>query len=501
MDVHEAAVDALLRWKTDPVAFVREVFKAEPDAWQMEALEAFPRSQRLAMKAAKGPGKTAVLAWLIWNFMATRPHPKVAATSITEDNLADNLWSELAKWQQRSPFLRQHFTWTRTRIVCNESPETWFCAARTWPKHADAQRQAETLAGLHADHCLFVLDESGGIPQAVMTTAEAVLASGIETKVVQSGNPTTLDGPLYRACVTDRALWTVIEITGDPDNPKRSPRIDIEWARQQIATYGRENPWVAVNVLGQFPPASLNALLGVEDVQDAMKRHLRPDAYQWAQKRLGVDVARFGDDRTVLFPRQGLASFVPRVMRHGRGTSVSVDIATAVLAAKARWGAETVLFDATGGWAAGAVDVLRAGGEFPIDIQFHAPADDPRYANRRAELWFAMAKWVQEGGALPPVPELLGELITPTYTFVNGKLQLEPKDQIKQRLGRSPDLADALALTFGLADQPAQMTSGLGYVRAQGSMRIEAEFDPYRAEIFTGRSNARAAQDFDPFRS
>ncbi len=474
------AVETLARWKALPSVFVREAFDVEPDAWQIEALSAFPSVNRLAMKAAKGPGKTTVLAWLIWNFLVTRPYAKVAVTSITEDNLVDNLWPELAKWQGRSPLLRAMFDWQKTRIVCREAPETWFCAARTWPKHADPQRQAETLAGLHADYTLFVLDESGGIPQAVMTTAEAILATGVECKVVQAGNPTTLDGPLYRACVTDRHLWRVVEITGDPDDPKRSPRIDLAWAREQIATYGRENPWVMVNVLGEFPPASLNALLGPEDVQAAMRRHLTDDKYTWAQKRLGVDVARFGDDRTVLFPRQGLAAFRPRVMRHDRGSAVSTDIATAVLAAKARWGSELEIFDATGGWAAGAVDVLHASGGGPISVQFHAPADDPRIANRRAEMRFGMAEWVKRGGALPPLPELVGELTTPTYTFVNGKFQLEPKDQVKQRLGRSPDLADALALTFGLPDMPS---AAIGFsVGRRGIGHALTDFDPFRRD-------------------
>jgi hypothetical protein len=128
-------------------------------------------------------------------------------------------------------------------ISAKESSETWFVTARTWPKQADTHRQAETLAGLHAEHVLFVLDESGSIPQAVMATAEAVLATGADAKIVQAGNPTTLDGPLYRACVTEEHLWSVVSMTGDPDDQKRSPRVSLEWARQQIATYGRDNPW------------------------------------------------------------------------------------------------------------------------------------------------------------------------------------------------------------------------------------------------------------------
>ena len=469
-----AEIATLHRWRWRPIEFVREVFKIEPDTWQAEALAAFPYVQRLGFKACKGPGKTAVLAWLGWNFLATRPAPKIGATSISEDNIDDNLWPEMAKWQAQSPFLAQQFTWTKSRIFLTDDPANWFMAKRTWPKTADPQRQADTLAGLHADFIMFLLDESGSIPQALMTTAEAILSSCIEGKIVQAGNPTSLEGPLYRACTHDRHLWTIIEITGDPDDPKRSPRISLEWARQQIASYGRDNPWVMVNVLGQFPPASLNALIGVEEVMAAMTRHLIITQYEHAQKRLGIDVARFGDDRTVIFPRQGKAAFRPRIMRHARGSAASVDIATAVIRAKVHWGSEAEFIDATGGWAAGASDILQDSG-YPVhNVQFAAPALDRRYYNRRAEMWFAMAAAIKAGGALPNLPEMVAELTTPTYTFRKGQFLLEEKDQVKARLGRSPDLADALATTYALPEMPAR---ALAHLRT--AAHAERDADPF----------------------
>ena len=329
---------------------------------------------------------------------------------------------------------------------------------------------------------MFVMDEAGSIPQSIAVTAEAALATGVDTKLVIAGNPTSLDGPLYAAAVTHRHLWAVSHVTGDPDDPTRSPRISLEWARQQIESYGRDNPWCMVNVLGRFPPASLNSLLGPDEVQAAMQRHLHVTQFDWAQKRLGVDVARYGDDRTCIFPRQGMASFRPRVMRHERGSAVSVDIASATMAAKAQWGSEVEIFDGTGGWSAGALDILSVGGVHALSVQFHAPANDPRFVNRRAEMWWLMAEWVKKGAALPPLPELVGELCTPTYMFHNGRFQLEAKDQIKKRLGRSPDLADALALTFGIPDQPAALAHG-GTVRQEPGKAL-IEFDPFRTEAW-----------------
>jgi hypothetical protein len=208
-----------------------------------------------------------------------------------------------------------------------------------------------------------------------------------------------------------------------------------------------------------------------------MHRHLRADQYEWAQKRLGIDVARFGDDRTVIFPRQGMASFKPIVMRHARNSAVSVEIANKVLAAKAKWSSELELVDASGGWSLGFVDVMRANGYPPIEVQFGGAPIDPRYRNRRAEMWVAMSEWVQRGGALFHMPELIAELTVPTYSFSGGKFVLEEKDQIKKRLGRSPDLADALALTFAMPEMPRGLSDARGSVG-----KTLHEFDPY-AEI------------------
>jgi phage terminase large subunit len=448
------------RWRADPVAFVREQFAIEPDAWQLDVLAAFadPLKPRISMQACAGPGKTAVLAWCGWNFITCYAekgeHPKGAAVSIDATNLETNLWPELAKWRDRSAFLRTAFTWTKTRIFANDHPETWFLAARTFPKTANADEQGKTLAGLHSKYPLFLIDESGAMPTTIMRAAEQALANCTFGKIVQAGNTLSREGMLYAAATTLAHQWYIVRITADPDDPQRTPRVSLDWARQQIATYGRENPWVQAYVLGQFPPNSLNTLLGDDDVRAAMQRELPKEVYNWAQARLGVDVARFGDDRTVIFPRQGKRAFQPTIMRHARDSAVSTDIATTVLRERVTYGAPVTVMDATGGWAAGARDVLLAADPNypPVSVQFHTSGLDARYTNRRAEMWFQAAEWVKAGGWLPNIPELIGELSTPTYTYVNGKFQIEPKDQVKQRLGRSPDLADALALTFGVPE-------------------------------------------------
>lgn len=477
-DVAKAKLEA---WRRHPDVMVRELFGIEPDAWQLDVLQAFPQHNRLCMVACKGPGKTATDAWLCWNYLLTRQDAQIAATSISGDNLRDGLWKELAFWQSKSPLLKALFEWSAERVVSRERPATWWASARKWSKSANPTQQAQTLAGLHAKYMMFLIDEASGVPMGVVAAAEAVLSGGAKAKLVLSGNPESKTGPLYRAAVIDRALWFVVRVTGDPDDPKRSPRVDLEWARQLIASYGRDNPWVMVNVLGEFPPAAFNALLSVEEVEAAMRRHLKRDRFEWAQRRLGIDVARFGDDRTVIFPRQGPVAFKPIVMRHARDESVSVMIANRVAHAKAQWGSELELMDATGGWGAGARDVLVATGIPVHQVQFGAPARERDvYANQRAEIWFAMAKWIREGGVLPNLPEIVGELTEPTYVYSpKGQIQVEPKKLVKERIGRSPDLADALAVTFGYPEQPGA-SGQAAIVEALGSRKALHDWDPYQ---------------------
>lgn len=496
------AAAKLASWREPPYGacrFVQDQFGATPDSWQEETLVAFcdPTIQRLSLQACAGPGKTCVMAWCGWYFLGTQvsqdgtgfEHPKGLATSITAVNLRDNLWAELAKWQARSEFLRRAFTWTANRIFQQEHEATWFLAARSWPKTGTAEEQGRTFSGLHGRNVLVLVDESGAIPPTVLRAGEQALANTHFGKIVQGGNPISLEGMLYEAATRLRHLWFIIRITGDPDDPKawvNAPRVanvpqgqqsPADWAREQIRTYSRENPWVKAYILGEFPPSSINTLLTLEEVTAAMARELAPDDYQWSQKRLGVDVARFGDDRTVIFARQGPNARVPGSPVIMRGAPTT-DIAARVYNAKAKWRSELELLDDTGHWGHGVLDQLRVAGAPAHAVVFHAPAINPRFKNRRAEMWIAMAEAIKKVVALPAhLPELVGELTTPTYTFHNGTFLLEDKDQIKARLGRSPDLADALALTYALPDMPDSMF--LERVLEQ-PQQAEIDYDPYR---------------------
>lgn len=445
---------AIKRWREQPQLMVRELFGVTPDPWQDDALEQFPSAPRMAMKASKGVGKTGLEAWLAWNFLLTRPHPNIAATSISADNLRDNLWKEMAHWRNKSPLLQSLFEWQSERIFYREHKATWFMTARSWPKTADQEALGNTLAGLHSDYIMFIMDESGAMPVPILMSADAALSSCVEGHILQAGNTNSLEGSLYEACVRRKHMWCVIQITGDPDDPKRSPRVDIEWARELIRSYGRDNPHVKVMVLGEWPTASINALIGPEEVEAAFERKYQQHDIDHAARVLGVDVARQGDDVSCIFPRQGLVAFKPKILRNVTGIVGGGQVARTW----ADWGADAVFVDNTGGFGASWIDILATLNRTAIPIGFADAALDNRYFNRRAEMYFTATQWIKNGGALPNVPELVAELSQTNYSHKGDRLIIEPKEIIKAKIGRSPDITDALVLTFAepVASRPQQ---------------------------------------------
>ena len=431
-------------------------------------------ARRLVMKACTGPGKSATLAWMGWHrlacFAGKGEHPKGAALSITSDNLKDNLWAELAKWQSRSMFLSEAFEWTKERIYAKEHPETWFLSARSFAKDADAESIGRALSGLHSQYPFILLDETGDMPTAVGRAAAQIFTGAPrDAAIIQAGNPTSTSGLLYESC--SAASWTVITITADPADPKRTPRVSKAHAQEMIDTYGRDNPWVMATILGLFPPGGFNTLLGSDDVDAAMKRFYSDDQLGNAPVILGGDVARQGDDSSAIIKRRGRQAYPLRTMRIPDTTLVAQQFALEM----GKHETDAFFIDGTGGYGAGVIDVMRAAGHDVIEVQFAGKASNYRFFNKRSEMYFELAEWVKAGGALPLDRELKEELCATTYVYQGDKFRIVEKQIIKDQIGRSPDRADALALTFAFPVAPR---------------------DPYRS---ARRSAPQQAGAYDPY--
>lgn len=472
----EKARARIQEWRRDPVKFAVDVFGISPDPWQFDAMRAlggeYNPARRLCMKACTGPGKSATLAWMGWHrlacFASRGEHPKGAALSITADNLKDNLWAELSKWQQRSEFLKNAFTWTKEKIYANDHPETWFLSARSFAKDANAEAIGRALSGLHSQYPFILLDETGDMPAAVGRAAQQIFTGHPrDAAIIQAGNPTSTSGLLHESCTKAAEQWDVITITADPDDPKRTPRVSVEHAQKMIRTYGRDNPWVMATILGLFPPTGFNALLGPDDVDAAIARHYRQEQIDNAPIVLGGDVARQGDDSSAIARRQGRQAFPIKTMR----IPDTMVLAQQFIREMKETKADGILVDETGGYGAGVIDAMRQLGHPVIGVQFGSRASDYRFYNKRSEMYFTMAEWVKNGGALPDDRELKEELCATTFVYQGDKFRIVEKELIKEQIGRSPDKADALALTFAM---PIEKRSPL----AQYQQAVE-DYDPY----------------------
>jgi len=491
------------RWRADCRQFARDVCKVEPDGWQDEFFAAAsgitepgmqPAKTRLALKACKGPGKSFAMSIVIWWWMMTRWHANCIAMSITEDNLKTNLWPELARVRQRSWALQQAFHHTAEQITAKKFEQTWFCKARSFPQNADKTQQANTIAGLHGRHPAVFCDEVGDYPEGVIVAAEAIFSSMIDGLPVEgllamAGNPTRTDGPLYLACMDPehRKNWWVKEITGDPLDPSRASRIDPVWAQSEIDKWGRESDFIKVNILGKFPSQQANKLLGPEEIAVAASREVNPRMVEQDPVVMSLDVARFGDDESVLTRRQGLQAFRQMTWRETDLMTLADQVINQILLHK-----PVAMFVDQTGLGAGIIDRLRQlGTPNVIGVDFGGGPMDPRFADRRSEMWWLMAEWVKKGGSIPNEVTLRNELSTPLFDYkITGKTSkfiLESKKEMRKRGVHSPSRADSLALTWAAPVYAPMSLMQMGdpryFAGAYAQQRIrggtEEDWDPY----------------------
>lgn len=413
---------------------------------------------------------TSLLALMCWHFFLCYYRPKIACMSISEAHLKSNLWAELLMWRSKSRLLQASANDGLTRISLKGHEGYSFIDARSYPKSADDSTMAASLAGLHSDNVAFFIDEGGSIPDAIYNTADAALSGGdtrnTRARLVTTGNPEKPSGTIYRAYkeslrpieLRDPEMpdWAVYRVTGDPLDPKRAPRVSITWAQSQIKLYGRDNPWVKVNVLCEYPDVASDRLLTEAEVDAAMDRTIDEREVLRAQIRLGVDVARGGIDDSAIARRRGQKVYD---FQMEPSSLTGPELAGKIQYIAQQKKVERTFIDNTGGYGGSVIDNLNLTTKhmFVTPVVYNASAQDKtRYANRRAEMYVRMRDWIKAGGCLPRDYKLKEELLAPEIWFVGNKFQLEDKAQIKVKLGRSPDRADALAQTFCDVEEESQ---------------------------------------------
>lgn len=423
------------RWRRNPAAFVREALQARPSKQQEAALRAFAHpGARVAIKSGHGTGKSTLMSWLILWALCCFTDVKCPVTAPTAHQLQDVLWTEVRKWGERLPSLwRNELEVTADIIRFKSCPS--FAVARTGRKE-----NPEALQGFHAGNLMFFVDEASGIDDVVFQVAQGALSTP-GSRIIMAANPTRTSGYFYNAFHRDRDRWTRFTFSC-----LESPHVAPEYARGIAESYGEGSDIYKVRVLGEFPGTSDLQFIPTSLVDVVAGKHLSKDQYGFAPVVLGVDVARFGDDRSTIAIRQGLYG---DILWRGRSVD-TMTLADTVATLWRKHAADAVMIDGNG-VGAGVVDRLRQMGFAPIDVQAGGASALRNCLNKRAEMWWRLRDWLRDGGAIPDDEDLRADLTAPEYQYtVKGLVQLEKKDDMKKRGLPSPDLADALALTFAV---------------------------------------------------
>lgn len=409
-------------------------------------------------------------------FMVMALHRRAGKTELALKKLLDAAVKnrlDLSLYFYVAPFLKQAklIAWSRLKqmvapLVSVNAVEVNESELAVTFKHNGAQVRIfgadnpDAMRGVRLDGC--VIDEVAQIKPEVWDEIIQPALSDRKGWTWFIGTPKGINlfSSLYFSADTQpdwaRARYTVYDT--DALDPAEVARLRSTMAEQAFA---RE-------YLCDFSAAGDDQLLSLTDVETAAQRSHRPGSMDYAPRILGVDPARFGDDRSVIFPRQGLQALTPEVYR---GLN-NMDLAGRVADFITRWHPDAVFIDAGAG--SGVIDRLRQLGFPVVEVNFGGRATDARYTNKRTEMWHLMAEAVRAGLAIPNNNALKLELATPTYKYdAANRIQLESKDDIKKRLpdAGSPDLADALALTYA---QPVVKQGD-----PQQQPQAAREYDPY----------------------
>jgi hypothetical protein len=480
----EALLDWLASVCSDPHAFVLGAFpwgegtlkgSSGPEAWQVEVLEAIrdglPAEQavQLATASGHGVGKSALSSWLVLWAIATLPDARGVVTANTETQLRTKTWAELGKWYNL--FIgRDLFRLSPTAIFSADKARerTWRIDMVPW-----SERNTEAFAGMHNQgrRILVLFDEASAIPEIIWEVAEGALTDA-DTQIIWAvfGNPTRNTGR-FKACFDPGSVWKTTRV----DNRTVSFTNKAQIARW-IESYGADSDFVRIRVLGQFPRQGEMEFFNAKEIDAAMEREVEP----FGALALGVDVARFGSNFSVIFPRRGRdARSISRSRYQGIST---VDLASKISEANRELRADGILIDG-GGVGGGVVDQVRHLQLHCFEVQFGGKptrfsewdTQGEVYANKRAEMYGGLRAWLRSG-ALPNEPDLRKQLLSITYTFnPKDEIILTSKEVMMREGKESPDDIDALACTFAYPLEPKAVRYG-GYPVQEVP---QSEYHPY----------------------
>lgn len=442
------------RAKTDPVFFVENVV-GMTQLWEKQRiiLESLRDNSRTAVRSCNGAGKTFTTANAVTSFLTTNPQSIVVSTAPTARQVKDLLWQEINNIYRNS----------RYPLGGRCTTVNWTLGAK-WFAVGLSTDDPNRFQGFHAEHILGVIDEAAGVEAPIWEGMDAILTSS-GARLLAIGNPTEASGRFYDAFSSP--LYNKIHISAF-DTPNFTENgitlediktgawekkfktmvypalITPQWVAERFAEWGEDSPAFQSRVLGSFPLMGADTMLPLGWVLRAKEREM-----DWADSdrcTMAVDVARFGDDESVVGIRRKNSLVSMEIFNN-------VDVYTLSKACKAiadREKPEYIKVDVVG-IGAGVADNLRGWDYNAIDYVAQERAWSPeKHINRRTESWFNVREKFRKNEIVIPDDEtLIGQLTAPKYKFdLSGRYVLESKDDMKKRGLSSPDRADVVAMLF-----------------------------------------------------
>lgn len=439
-----------------------QTFK-EPRTWQRDELQRItqhiknnkekmakgenPEVYQSATASGRGVGKSALTAWLNMWVMSCHLGATAITTANTEPQLKSRTWAELGKWHtlainghwfERTALSLRPTDWFKESLEKQLKIDTgyYYAQAQLW-----SEENPDAFAGVHNHNGIIVIfDEASGIPKPIWTVTEGFFTEPVLHRYFFCfSNPRRNTGEFYECFHKSRNYWYRRNL-----DSRSVEGTDQRQLNNIVEKHGEDSDEARIEVKGEFPRQGDRQFISREVVDGALNRELVPD--NWAALIMGVDVARFGDDTTVIRWRQGRNGKVIEPTKLKGKDNMEVANICAMLISE--YDPDAVCIDAGNG--TGVIDRLREMGYKVTEVWFGSKAEGEEYSDLRTELWAKCRDWLP-GAAIDDDSDLVDDLVGPMYEFDKfERIKLESKEKMKKRGLSSPDGGDALCCTFAV---------------------------------------------------
>ncbi len=466
----DQAVLAAYRTEDGIIRFVREVLGVDGDSptdpnylapYQAEILRTFVREHRIAVRGPHGLGKTAIAGWcVLWAVTCFDTDVKVVTTAGAWRQLIHYTWPEVHKWSLRAD-------WSKLGLVVREGRELLATTFRIGAREAfaAASNNPDTIEGAHASVVVYIFDEAKMIVTGTWDAAEGAFSSG-ECYALAISTPGDTSGRFYDIHKRKPGLldWAVRHVT--LEEGIAAHRITQQWADDRKAQWGEDSAVYQNRVLGEFADSGENSVIPLKWIEASNERWLECNGLGTGEEAWGVDPAYKGEDKTA---RAKLVGLVIELLEHRSKQDLmrTVGWMTSSVDRTIPVGIDTI---GVGAGVYSRMEELRYN-VLSVNVSTRTDYKDASgkvgFFNLRAYVWWSIREALDPalaiGLALPPDDDLTGDLTAPTWWYTSdGRIQVESKDDLREKIGRSPDLADAVCLAWytakhnGVSDQDIQ---------------------------------------------